>query len=132
MKHADIIKQMTLEEKCYLFSGKDFWQTRSLERLGVPNMTLSDGPHGIRKQAGEGDQLGLNPSLPATCYPTAATVANSWDPAGATSSIFPRTPIWRARWRPAISGAFRKTVCPPAPSTLPPTPRSCAGWPPTR
>ncbi len=81
MKHADIIKQMTLEEKCYLFSGKDFWQTRSLERLGVPNMTLSDGPHGIRKQAGEGDQLGLNPSLPATCYPTAATVANSWDPA---------------------------------------------------
>ena len=81
MKHADIIKQMTLEEKCYLFSGKDFWQTRSLERLGVPNMTLSDGPHGIRKQAGEGDQRGLNPSLPATCYPTAATVANSWDPA---------------------------------------------------
>ena len=79
MKHADIIKQMTLEEKCYLFSGKDFWQTRSGERLGVPNMTLSDGPHGIRKQAGEGDQLGLNPSLPATCYPTAAAVANSWD-----------------------------------------------------
>ena len=81
MKHADIIKQMTLEEKCYLFSGKDFWQTRSIERLGVPNMTLSDGPHGIRKQAGAGDQLGLNPSLPATCFPTAATVANSWDPA---------------------------------------------------
>ena len=79
MKHADIIKQMTLEEKCYLFSGKDFWQTRSVERLGVPNMTLSDGTHGIRKQAGEGDQLGLNPSLPATCYPTAAAVANSWD-----------------------------------------------------
>ena len=81
MKHADIIKQMTLEEKCYLFSGKDFWQTRSIERLGVPNMTLSDGPHGIRKQAGEGDQLGLNPSLPATCFPTAASIANSWDPA---------------------------------------------------
>ena len=81
MKHADIIKQMTLEEKCYLFSGKDFWQTRSIERLGVPNMTLSDGPHGIRKQAGEGDQLGLNPSLPATCFPAAASIANSWDPA---------------------------------------------------
>ncbi len=81
MKHEDIIKQMTLEEKCYLFSGKDFWQTRSIERLGVPNMTLSDGPHGIRKQAGAGDQLGLNPSLPATCFPTAAAVANSWDPA---------------------------------------------------
>ncbi len=81
MKHADIIKQMTLEEKCYLFSGKDFWQSRSIERLGVPNMTLSDGPHGIRKQEGAGDQLGLNGSLPATCYPTAATIANSWDPA---------------------------------------------------
>ena len=80
MKHADIIKQMTLEEKCYLFSGKDFWQSRSIERLGVPNMTLSDGPHGIRKQEGEGDQLGLNGSLPATCYPTAAAIANSWDP----------------------------------------------------
>ncbi len=81
MKHGDIISQMTLEEKCYLFSGKDFWQTRSVERLGVSNMTLSDGPHGIRKQEGAGDQLGLNGSLPATCYPTAATIANSWDPA---------------------------------------------------
>ena len=79
MKHEDLIRQMSLEEKCYFLSGKDFWQTRSVERLGVPNMTLSDGPHGIRKQAGEGDQLGLNPSLPATCYPTAAAVANSWD-----------------------------------------------------
>ena len=81
MKHKDLIRQMTLEEKCYLLSGKDFWQTRSLDRLGVPNMSLSDGPHGIRKQEGEGDQLGLNGSLPATCYPTAATIANSWDPA---------------------------------------------------
>ncbi len=81
MKHEDIVKQMTLEEKCFLLSGKDFWQTRSVERLGVHNMTLSDGPHGVRKQAGSGDQLGLNPSLPATCFPTAATIANSWDPA---------------------------------------------------
>ncbi len=81
MKYHDLIRRMTIEEKCYLLSGKDFWQTRSVERLGVPSMTLSDGPHGIRKQAGAGDQLGLNPSLPATCFPTAATVANSWDPA---------------------------------------------------
>ena len=80
VKHKDIIKQMTLEEKCYLFSGKGFWQTRSVERLGIPNMMLSDGPHGIRKQEGAGDQLGLNGSVPATCYPTAATIANSWDP----------------------------------------------------
>ncbi|MGN0299131.1 MAG: glycoside hydrolase family 3 C-terminal domain-containing protein [Lachnospiraceae bacterium] len=70
---------MTLEEKCYLLSGKDFWQTRSVERVGIPNVTLSDGPHGIRKQEGASDQLGLNGSVPATCYPTAATIANSWD-----------------------------------------------------
>ena len=62
MKHEAIISQMTLEEKCYLLSGKDFWQTRSVERLGVHNMMLSDGPHGVRKQEGTGDQLGLNKS----------------------------------------------------------------------
>ena len=80
LKHEDIVKQMTLEEKCFLLSGKDFWQTRSVERLGIHNMVLSDGPHGVRRQAGAGDQLGLNPSLPAICFPTAATIANSWDP----------------------------------------------------
>ena len=72
---------MTLEEKAHLLSGRDFWQTQSVRRLGIENMTLSDGPHGIRKQEGAGDQLGLNGSVPATCYPTAATMANSWDPA---------------------------------------------------
>ena len=81
MIHEDLIRQMTLEEKCHLLSGRDFWQTQSVKRLGIENMTLSDGPHGIRKQEGAGDQLGLNGSLPATCYPTAATMANSWDPA---------------------------------------------------
>ncbi|MCD8155239.1 MAG: glycoside hydrolase family 3 C-terminal domain-containing protein [Clostridiales bacterium] len=80
MKHEDIIKKMTLEEKCYLLSGKDFWSSRSVKHAGVPTMTLSDGPHGLRKQEGAGDQLGLNGSLPATCFPTAATMANSWDP----------------------------------------------------
>ena len=80
MKYEKLISQMSLEEKCYLFSGKDFWQSRSIKRLGIPNMTMSDGPHGIRKQEGAGDQLGLNGSLPATCFPTAATMANSWDP----------------------------------------------------
>ena len=79
MNVKEIVSKMSLEEKCYLLSGKDFWQTRSVKRLGVPNVTLSDGPHGIRKQEGASDQLGLNGSVPATCYPTAATVANSWD-----------------------------------------------------
>lgn len=81
LKHQDLVNKMTLEEKCYLLSGKDFWQSRSIRRLGIPNMTMSDGPHGIRRQEGSGDQLGLNASIPATCFPTAATMANSWDPA---------------------------------------------------
>lgn len=76
-----IVEKMSLPEKCYLLSGKDFWQTRSVERVGIPNVTLSDGPHGVRKQEGASDQLGLNKSVPATCYPTAATIANSWDTA---------------------------------------------------
>jgi len=81
LKYYDIISKMTLEEKCYMFSGGNFWQTRSIDRLGVPSMVMSDGPNGVRKQEGAGDQLGLNPALPATCFPSAATVANSWDPA---------------------------------------------------
>lgn len=80
MKHEDIISKLTLDEKCYLLSGKDFWSTYGYEAKGVPSIWLSDGPHGLRKQEGAGDQLGLNGSVPATCFPTAATMANSWDP----------------------------------------------------
>ncbi len=79
MKYKEIIKKMTLEEKASLMSGKDFWQTMDIERLGIRNIFLADGPHGIRKQAKAADHLGLNASIPATCYPTAATVANSWN-----------------------------------------------------
>ncbi len=81
LKHKEILDQLSLGEKCYLLSGKDFWQTRGIAHAGIPNMTLSDGPHGLRKQAGASDHLGLNGSVPATCYPTAATMANSWNPA---------------------------------------------------
>ncbi len=81
MKHEELINKMTLEEKVALLSGKGEWQTWNLDRLEIPSIYCSDGPHGIRKQAGTGDHLGLNPSLPATCFPTAATIANSWDPA---------------------------------------------------
>ena len=80
MKYPEIIEKMTLEEKAVLLSGKSEWETWNLKRLDLPSLFLSDGPHGIRKQAGAGDHLGLNPSLPATCFPTAATVANSWNP----------------------------------------------------
>ena len=79
MKYKEIIDRMTLEEKASLMSGKDFWQSRDIERLAIPSIFLSDGPHGIRKQAEAADHLGLNASIPATCFPTAATVANSWN-----------------------------------------------------
>lgn len=72
---------MTIEEKAAILSGKNVWQSQNIDRLGIPSIFCADGPHGIRKQAREGDHLGLNPSLPATCFPTAATVANSWDEA---------------------------------------------------
>lgn len=81
MKHQDIIEKMTLEEKAAFLSGKNVWQTRDFPRLHIPSIFCSDGPHGIRKQAGAGDHLGLNASLPATCFPTAAAIANSWDEA---------------------------------------------------
>ena len=79
MKHADLLEKMTIEEKAAILSGKTVWETRNVDRLGIPSIFCSDGPHGIRKQAGEGDHLGLNESIPATCFPTAATIANSWD-----------------------------------------------------
>lgn len=81
MKHQNIIEKMTLEEKAAFLSGKNEWQSRAINRLGIPSVFCSDGPHGIRKQTGAGDHLGLNESVPATCFPTAATIANSWDEA---------------------------------------------------
>lgn len=81
MKYQDLISKLTLEEKVALTSGKDFWQTVGIDRddVKIPSMFLSDGPHGIRKQAAAADHLGLNASIPATCFPTAATMANSWN-----------------------------------------------------
>lgn len=79
MRHTELIAQMTLPEKCALLSGKDVWHTRAIERLGIPSIALSDGPSGLRKQEGEGDQLGIHASVEATCFPSAAAIANSWD-----------------------------------------------------
>ena len=79
MKHADIIQKLNLEQKCALLSGETVFTTRALPGKGIPAITLSDGPNGVRKQAGAADHLGLNPSVPATCFPTSSATACSWD-----------------------------------------------------
>lgn len=75
-----IIKEMTIEEKVALASGKDFWKTVDLPRLKIPSMFLADGPHGVRKMADSTDHLGKNQSIPATCFPPAVTMSQSWNP----------------------------------------------------
>ncbi len=80
VKHQAMIEALSLEEKCHLLSGRDFWSTYSIRGKGIPSMVLSDGPHGLRRQTGEGDASGINSSLPATCFPTSSALACSWDP----------------------------------------------------
>ena len=75
---TDLISQMTLEEKASLCSGLNFWQLKGIERLGIPSITVTDGPHGLRK-AREGAELGLGDSVPATCFPTASALAATWN-----------------------------------------------------
>ena len=79
-KYQNIIDSLSLEQKALLTSGKNFWESANIDEAGIPSIFLSDGPHGVRKQAAAADHLGLNASIPATCFPTAATMANSWDP----------------------------------------------------
>ncbi len=80
LKYQDLISQMTLKEKAGLCSGKDFWHLKSIKRLGIPEIMVCDGPHGLRKQNAENKEVGLTNSYPATCFPTAVTTACSWDP----------------------------------------------------
>ena len=81
MNVKELLSSLTLEEKAALLQGKTMWTTWDIPRVGLPSIFLSDGPHGLRKQAGPADNLGLNASIPATCFPTAAAMANSWDTA---------------------------------------------------
>ncbi len=74
-----LLADLTLEEKASLLDGADFWRTQPVERLGIPGIMVTDGPHGLRKQAEGADHLGLNASVPATCFPPAAGLASSWD-----------------------------------------------------
>ena len=79
MKHTELLKKLTLEEKVGLCSGKDFWTLKGIERLGIPEITLTDGPHGLRKKNPDSNKSSLTDSVPATCFPTAVTTACSWD-----------------------------------------------------
>ena len=79
MKHEEVISKMTVKEKASLMSGKTVWETQEITRLGIPSLFLSDGPTGLRKQLGASDQLGLNESQKSTCFPTANTIANSFN-----------------------------------------------------
>ncbi|WP_419888409.1 glycoside hydrolase family 3 C-terminal domain-containing protein [Neobacillus niacini] len=78
-KIKELIDKMTLEEKAGLCSGADFWNTKAIKRLGIPSIMMTDGPHGLRKQVGDTDHLGINKSVPSTCFPSAAGLACSWD-----------------------------------------------------
>lgn len=79
MDIKELISQMTLEEKAGLCSGLDFWHTKPVERLGIPAVMVSDGPHGLRKQDSEADHLGINDSIKAVCMPAACATAASFD-----------------------------------------------------
>jgi len=76
----ELTAQMTLEEKASLCSGKDFWNLKGIERLNLPEIMVTDGPHGLRKQSDDPDHLGLRLSVPSTCFPPAVTMACTWDP----------------------------------------------------
>ena len=82
MNIEGIISQMTLEDKIALCEGASFWESRAYEKYGIPSMFVCDGPSGLRKQdlSGGLDMLGINKSVPATCFPAAVTTAGSWDP----------------------------------------------------
>ncbi|MBQ2383291.1 MAG: hypothetical protein II290_04560, partial [Oscillospiraceae bacterium] len=78
MTIQEYIDKLSLEEKAALLQGKTPWTTWDVPRLLLPSMFLADGPHGMRRQVGSEDHLGLNASEPATCFPTASTMACSW------------------------------------------------------
>src|SRR5512132_2725436 len=79
-KASSLLAELTLEEKASLCLGADFWHTAAVERLGIPAIMVSDGPHGLRKQPEEGDHVAISGSVPATCFPTACALGSSWDP----------------------------------------------------
>ena len=131
MKHGNLVSQMTLEEKCALLAGKDVWHTREIPRLNIPAITLSDGPSGLRKQAGEGDHLGLNASTKATCIPSAATLACSWDAAvsEAMGAVVGRDAVNQKVDVLLAPGRHHATLPTRSPGSVPPKTAPCCFWP---
>lgn len=79
MNRKKILSQMKLEDKVAFCSGADYWHTKAYPQYGIPESMMSDGPHGLRVQPKSSDMLGINESVPATCFPPAVTTACSWD-----------------------------------------------------
>ena len=117
MEHniPELVAQLTLEEKAGLCSGADFWHTKAVERLGIPTLMVSDGPHGLRTQDPERDDP--NPRR------TASSAARC---AAATLNITPKTRCWPVSWPLGTSMAYRARGLVPPSSILPPTARSTA------
>lgn len=105
-KIRELISKMTLEEKAGLCSGLDFWHTKGSERLGIPSVMVSDGPHGLRKQDDAADHLGVNESIKAVCFPAGCATASSFDrnlAEGLGERLGEEAPIstvsgWSRRW----------------------------------
>lgn len=79
MKMKEAISEMSLQKKIAFCTGADFWHTKALPQYDIPAIMMSDVPHGLRCQKGEADMIGVNKSLPATCFPTAVTAGATWN-----------------------------------------------------
>jgi hypothetical protein len=156
MNIPELLQQLTLEEKASLCSGGDFWHTKAIERLGIPTMMMSDGPHGLRKQDETGDHMGINDSIKAVCFPAGCATASSFDRslvermatsvrrkmsafcwdrqstsnvrlcAAETSSITRKIPTLPAKWQHRSFRVYRASMWAPASSTFMPTIRNTA------
>ena len=116
-KAEELVALMTTEEKVDLMSGLDTWHTKPVERLGIPSVMFSDGPHGLRKQLDSGDNLGIGESVPAVCFPAAVTMASiikEIPAADVILNIILRILLYPALWEVRWCGGFR------VPESVPP------------
>ena len=105
---ADLLSQMTLEEKASLCSGQDFWHLKGIGRLGLPSIMVADGPHGLRKVPDDKDALDIGRSVPSTCFPTSSALAATWNRDCCRASLvcpLVRPSSWQLRWASASSCA---------------------------